>query len=154
MATHVYSIDSSALLHGWVRRYPPDNFPALWDNMDALIDQGRLRATDEVRIELTKQDDELSAWCKAHSTMFVPIDEPIQERVAAILTLFPSLVDIDRGRGGADPFVIALAELNSFVVISEEIRKPTKPRIPDVCDALRVPCHELLWLIQAEGWRF
>ncbi len=35
-----YSIDTSAILDGWRRYYPPRAFPGLWIRMEELIQQG------------------------------------------------------------------------------------------------------------------
>ena len=36
----IFCIDSSAWMDGWVRDYPPDVFPTLWNNLDAHIEKG------------------------------------------------------------------------------------------------------------------
>lgn len=42
------------------------------------------------------------------------------------------------------------------VVVTEELRSGnlTKPKIPDVCDALGVPCLNLVGFVRAQGWTF
>ena len=57
-----YCIDTSAILDGWVRHYPIDTFPALWDRLDRLVDSGRLCTSDEVLRELEAKDDDALAW--------------------------------------------------------------------------------------------
>jgi Domain of unknown function (DUF4411) len=51
----VYSVDSSALIHGWRRAYRPKNFASVWARFDVLIDEGRLRSSIEVYNELEKK---------------------------------------------------------------------------------------------------
>jgi hypothetical protein len=63
-AQAVYSIDSSALIHGWRRVYRPKNFGFVWERFDSLIREGRLRSSIEVYNELERKDDELFKWCK------------------------------------------------------------------------------------------
>lgn len=70
-----YSIDTSALMDGWLRYYPPEVFERLWERMDELIDEGRLLAVDEVLREIEQKDDSLLAWAKERPALFVPIDE-------------------------------------------------------------------------------
>ena len=55
-------------------------------------------------------------------------------------------------RSGVDPFVIALAMVNQGTVVTEEnaTGNIAKPRIPDVCDALGVPCLTLIGYIEAQ----
>jgi hypothetical protein len=42
----VYVIDTSALLDGWVRYYPPDVFPSLWSHLEEMIKTGELLSPD------------------------------------------------------------------------------------------------------------
>jgi len=149
----VYSIDSSALIHAWRRAYRPKNFGFVWDGFDKLIEAKRLRSSIEVYNELEKKDDELFTWCKERKQdLFVEIDEKIQEVVKDILRNHPRLVDTVKGRSGADPFVIALAQTTnpSMIVLTQEF--PGKERIPDVCDARGIKWLELADMIEDEGW--
>lgn len=152
----IYSIDTSALLDGWIRYYPPDIFPGLWRRIEDLIGQGALRATEEVLEELKRKDDDVFKWAKLHMEMFVPIDESTQEIVTTILKDFEKLVDTRKNRSFADPFVIALAHLNKCTIVSGEkgTGNPDRPKIPDVCRALGIRCISLLELIRREGWSF
>jgi|CXWL01.1.fsa_nt_gi hypothetical protein len=152
-----YSIDTSAILDGWVRYYPPDVMPPLWETLLVeLIEADRLLATEEVLYELAKKDDGAHGWAKKQARMFVPIDAPTQVAVAEILGKFERLVNTQKNRSAVDPFVIALAKTLDATVITGE--KPSgsleRPRIPDVCRAMGVPCFSLLDLFRAEGWRF
>jgi len=151
----VYSIDSSALIHGWRRVYRPKNFGFVWERFDTLIEEGRLRASIEVYNELEKKDDELFKWCKDRKeNVFVEIDNDTQNHVARILRNYPRLVDTAKGRSGADPFVIALAATTKpfMVVVTEET--PGKTKIPDVCLAEKIQCCGLADMIEREDWKF
>ncbi|HWB52207.1 MAG TPA: DUF4411 family protein [Stellaceae bacterium] len=130
MALPIYSVDSSALIHGWRRAYRPRNFGLVWARIDGLINEGRLRASIEVYREMERKDDELFAWCK--------------ERRAAMF----------EGRSGGDPFVIALAATARppMTVITEE--SPGRQRIPDVCAGEGIPYIGLADLIEQENWQF
>jgi hypothetical protein len=107
-----YSIDTSAILEGHVRQYPPDVFPALWQNFDSLINSGDIKATEEVLYELEKKDDNVYAWAKDRLHMFIPLNEEIQRVAMEILSRYTRLVDIRRSRTAADPFVIGVARLS------------------------------------------
>ncbi|MBS1813044.1 MAG: DUF4411 family protein [Acidobacteria bacterium] len=151
-----YSIDTSAILDGWVRYYPPDTFPGLWDQIDKLISNRQLIATEEVLIELEKKEDTAYNWFRQRSNMFIPIDEQIQEIVGDILLKYERLVDTSKGRSMCDPFVIALAKLqNCPVVTAEKITgNLNKPKIPDVCLDLNIEPISLLDLIRRNRWIF
>ena len=150
-----YSIDSSSLMHGWCRVYRPKNFGFIWDRIEALATQGRLKASIEVLHEISKKDDDLYKWCKdRQEALFVEVDEDCQLHLGRIMAAYPRLVDTVKGRSGGDPFVIALASSNghSCAVVTEE--HPGKMRIPDVCRTEGIPCIGLADLIEREDWRF
>ena len=152
-----YSIDTSALIHGWVRAYPPDVLPALWDRLDELIARGRLLASKEVLLELEKKADDLYAWCKERDAMFVEIDDAIQVHMATVMGKYPKLVDTAKGKSGADPFVIALAMVHDpvlTVVTEEKGGTASSPRIPYVCQQEGVRPISLLELIREQQWKF
>ncbi len=153
-ALTVYSIDSSALIHGWRRVYRPKNFGFVWAGFDMLIEESRLRCSIEVFNELEKKDDELFKWCKDRKeSLFVEIDAGIQAHVSRIMKAYPRLVDTVKGRSGADPFVIALAATTNpnMTVVTEE--QPGKTKIPDVCTAEKIECIGLADMIERENWQ-
>jgi len=151
-----YSVDTSAILDGWRRHYPLDVFPGVWQRLDELIDDGSLRATEEVLVELERKDDEVHAWALKRHHLFVPIDDRIQDVVAAILAGHERLLDTRSGRSAADPFVIALAEIEGSVVVTGEraTNSLDRPNIPDVCNARGLRAISLLQLLREERWRF
>lgn len=151
-----YSIDTSAILDGWIRYYPPDTFPGLWERIDELIAARQLIATEEVLHELAKKDDDVYAWAKEREEMFIPIDDQIQPAVADILEQFEKLLDTRKNRSAADPFVIALARIEDCTVVTGEklTESLDRPNIPDVCRALGILDFNLLQMMRNEGWTF
>jgi len=150
-----YSIDTSSLINGFRDNYRYLSFPRLWNvDLPALVASGALRATEEVYVELKRQDDELIQWIDDYrEDLFIEVDEPIQHEVLAILRDFPALIHAGRGRSGADPFVIGLAKVNAAAVVTEEEHGSVKhPKIPDVCDALGISCIRLADVIGEQGW--
>ena len=152
-----YSIDTSALVHGWSRAYPPilPMFVPVWERLSELVAEARLRASCEVLREIERRDDALKEWCDEHPDLFLEIDgDPIQEAVSALLGKYPRLVDTRKGRSGADPFVIALAQIHNpqLTVVTEE-RGGTgdKPHIPYVCQEEDLRCIDLLALITEQS---
>jgi len=152
----IYSIDTSALIHGWQKAYPPNAFPMLWNKLDELIMNNSIVATEEVLRELSKKDDEIYKWAKERPEMFIKIDEDIQLIVSEILSKHKKLLDTRNNRSSADPFVIALARIKTGTVITNEGRtyKLKRPNIPDVCDAMGIRCIDMLQLIKEQNWVF
>ena len=151
-----YCIDTSALMDGWVRYYPRDIWPGLWTKLDMLIQEGRLFATEEVLRELKKKNDALHRWAKERKSMFRGIDEPVQSVVLEILAKHQNLIHANRGRSGADPWVIALAKVEGGKVITGERKSGSleKPKMPDVCEAVGVPWMTLVDLCREQKWVF
>ena len=137
-------------------QYPPDIFPALWEGLDDLIESGNLRATEEVFHELERKDDDVFKWTRERTNLFVEIDEAIQPVVRLILRDHRKLLDTRKSRSSADPFVIALAQLNGATVVTDErsTGSPNRPNIPDVCRALGLRSISMLELIREQGWVF
>ena len=151
-----YSLDTSAVVQAWRTHYPPEVFPAVWERLDDLIDSGALRATEEVLYELERKDDEVLSWVREREELIIDIDQEIQIAVQAILEEHKRLLDTRKSRSGADPFVIALAQIHRAAVVTYErpTNSPTRPNIPDVCRALGVRCITFLELLREQGWVF
>lgn len=77
----IYCIDSSSLI-AMKRVYPRRSLGALWELVEQLAEAGRLIAPHEVFREIGKVEDDLKAWAKKRSGIFVPIDTRLQ--IAAI----------------------------------------------------------------------
>jgi len=152
----VYSLDTSGFLDAWTRHYPPDTFPTFWDRMDAAARAGKIKVSEEVVGELEKKDDGAADWIKARPGMIVATDVPIQEKVKEILKVHPRLVNASKSRSGGDPFVIAVAVVHGYSVVTGEqpSGSPTKPRIPDVCAGMTIPCKNLMEFVRSQGWTF
>lgn len=152
----MYVIDTSALLDGWARHYPPDVFPSLWLHIEGMIKAGDLLSPDEVLAELSQKDDAIYQWAKTNNVMFVPLDEDVQRATQEILDQFPRLVGAMKDRNRADPFVIALAKVKDAIVVTGEKSVGTRdrPRIPIVCDHFGISHRTMLEFIREKGWTF
>ena len=148
-----YSIDTSALLGGFVRHYPPDVWPSLWETkLVELVETGQLTAAYEVLEDLRKRDDDMYAWAKKHESMFIDLDQ-YEPQLRQIMAEFPRLVDTRTGKSGSDPMVIALAYAKGLTVVSEEgVGSERSPRIPYVCNRLVIRHLNLLDFIREQRW--
>ena len=150
----IYCIDTSSFIAAWQERYPAENFPSFWNKIDALIKARRLMAPIDVLQEAKKRSDELHSWLKARKAMFRELDDAVQVEAAQVLSQFPRLVGERKLRTSADPFVIALARVEGWQVVTDE--KPTgsmqRPNIPDVCGQLGMTTYDILQVIKTEKW--
>ena len=152
-----YCIDTSAILDLWDRWYPPDIFPAVWKRIEDLIGNDKLSAPEDVRIELSKIDDDLFAWAQNRDPMFEQLDVPTQEAVREIISQYPGLAAERKGKQRADVFVIALAQIKGCIVVTGELPdvNPVTPRkMPDVCDALGIESMNITQVFREESWTF
>jgi len=153
----VYCLDTSALIHAEARSYPAENFGTFWDKLDGLAKSGRIVIPRDACDELETKADDIFAWVKARRQMIVEIDIDVQRIVRDILRDHPRLVDTKKGRSGADPWVIAVAELRQLAVVTQELPAgihAKSPKIPDVCNKREIRWMNLLDMIQMEEWRF
>ncbi len=148
-----YIIDTSALIK--LEPYYIDVFPSLWECIEKLITDGRLVAPQEVQIEIhDKYDDGWNTWIKRHNVMFIDKKET-QTKVKRIQNWYPGLTKKDNTQTDADYYVIALAEyMGNWTVVSDEGRRKSQLRIPDVCAKLKVPCVDLHNFFKKCNWRY
>ena len=119
-----------------------------------MIDADDIIASEEVLEELRRKDDEVYRWARERSRMFIPLYPDIQQSVINILTNYPRLIDNRRNRSGADPFVIALAQIENCAVVTYETlsHSSNRPRIPDVCKSIGIRCISMTELFREQGW--
>jgi hypothetical protein len=135
--------------------YPPDTFPTFWEHMDGVARDGTIRVSEEVVRELEKKDDGAADWIQARPEMIIATDIAIQQKVTEILKAHPRLVNASKNRSGGDPFVVAVAAVHGFSVVSGEMPSgnPKRPHIPDVCTSMRISCRNLLEFVRSQGWK-
>jgi hypothetical protein len=153
-----YCIDTSALLHGWRRDYPPDVFASVWRNLEKLASDGVLIAPEEVLLELERGGDEVYSWARAQSSMFIQPDADVQAQVEMIVNRYRSFLPDESNDGiWADPYVIGLAAVKRAIVVTGEKLVGVNariPKIPNICVDLGIPYVDLLGVIRTFGWKF
>ena len=155
----IYSLDTSALIAAFHERYPIENFPSLWREIEALIKNGQLKMS-QIVFDEAMRDTEIKQWCDENQLkpdFQMAIDESVQEQVSEVLSEFPRLVDNRTGKSGADPWVIALGlTIENCVVVTEEnpTHSENRPKIPDVCTHFNLQCIKIVELIERENWVF
>lgn len=149
----IFSFDTSAFIEPWQRHYPRDLFEPYWQWIEQQIADGTVRATELVKVELGQVEDDLLAWAKDQDDLFIPIDEDVQQALAAVVAAFPNLADHHRDRSGADPWVVAQAMvLNCPVVTYETLGKQTKPKIPNACHHFGIKVYSWVDVLRDTGF--
>ena len=155
----IYSLDTSFFMDWQARFYPVDVFQSFEQKVEELIAAKRCLAVALVQEEIDAVGTpDLRSWAKKHRGLFVPMSPEVQKTGAAIEARYPDLMDPKSPYQSADAYVIALAQLNGGVVVSQETsasqkRNPKRDYfIPDVCRELGVHCVDLLGMTRRERW--
>lgn len=136
-----YIFDSNIFMN-LQQRQPIDVYPSVWEKISELMEDGTIISSQEVYEEIIAGDDYLSNWAKQREKFFIPTDEDTQRAVRSILSKHRGLVEGGKKKNNADPFVIAVAQINNCTVVTEETRTNNagSPKIPDVCEAMGINC--------------
>ena len=84
-------------MDAWVRHYPPDVFPGIWDQMDRAAKSMLLSVSDEVLNESSRKDDGAHKWVKASGFIIVALNTEIEKHAQEIMARYPRLVDTKKG---------------------------------------------------------
>ena len=160
-STAVYSLDANVLIQAWQKYYSPKICPDYWDVLNELGKDGRIFLAEEIKEEITRTDDDLSAWLKSSSIPIRKTDGNVTGCWGNILAAnndHQYLVAEAKGRSLGDPWVISHAlDARAIVVTKEEFvrnYKPTKIKIPNVCDNMGIGWLNDFQFIEAVGLRF
>lgn len=155
----MYVFDNSPL-STLFRNYYRKRFPTLWRNFDALVQQGGIVSTREVRREI---DDGalqgLRDWAADNTQIFPAPTGPEGAFVGQIFAVPHFRQNIEQQKllkGGlnADPFVIARAAVEKKTVVTMELLKPNAAKISNICSHFKIPCLTLEEFMEAERWEF
>src|SRR5258706_9038988 len=156
----IYCVDSNSFMDWQARYYPVDVFPGLVTKMDHLIEKRRILAPSLVQEELQKVGTpDLVKWINQNKKIIVQTKD-ILNHALKIQNQFPGLLDPKAEYEEADAYVIALAQMQDGIVVTQETsatekRKPARPLyIPDVCRELGVTCISILGSMRREDWQF
>jgi hypothetical protein len=157
----MYSVDTNIFLDWWVRRYPDDVFPSIRTRIESLIAAGKWIAVERVADEIQHVGPPaLKAWAKTFKGQFRAHDSALLAEAVAISRAFPGMIDPSATHDEADRYVIAMAKVNKWTVVTHETPASAKKHpqrshyVPDICSALKIPCIDLLDLMRREKWIF
>jgi hypothetical protein len=137
--------------------FPPSVIPAFWELLAEGIESGHIISNEMVLMEIEKQDDDLTAWCKEHSKLFIPMNQGIVDRAETVVKRFPNMMNPYKEKDFADPFLIAQADLLKAVIVTQEGRngpQHPKSKIGDVCDGLNVRTIKMIQMVKELRWEF
>ena len=140
-----YCLDTNIIIEAWNKYYSPDFCPDYWQILSDLGKRKIVFIPREVFDEIYNEGDALSKWLKDSAIPVHETDEIVIENLAKIYKKNPihmNLVQENKGRSLADPWVIAHSmESNSTVVTKENKNQDLnsqKIKIPNVCDNMGI----------------
>jgi len=145
----VYVLDTN-IFRKLLEHFPKKGkyFEAVWEKIDAEIENGTIVSVDECYNEIAKHYSEDSAsfkWIKERKTLFL---NPTNEESLIIKDLFQNskmqesihTKNIMENRPSADPYLVAKAKALNATVVTQEEYKPHSARVPNICENLDVKC--------------
>jgi hypothetical protein len=150
-----WCFDTSALVEPWVRHYPPDLFPRVWEALEQLARDGAIRAPVDVRHEFERQSDALCEWARSLHGFFEEADRRAMEIYTDVVNRHVGFLKVNSTKSGADPVVVAVAAARGVPVVTYETmaKQDAAPKIPNVCDSLGIRCVSLVDVLRSEGLR-
>lgn len=149
MRHRVYVLDANVFIQAAHQYYAFDLVPSFWEGLVWHAVEGKVLSIDRVEKELKKGKDELWDWARDHfSHAFVSTDEK------DIIEVYGDIMEWARRQlrftsaarssfaNAADAWLVAYAKARRCIVVTHERPEPnckTRVKIPDVCDALKVP---------------
>lgn len=142
----VYLIDTSSWLNIDLRA----DYDDVWRLIVDLIEQGRIVACAQVLAEL--RESPIYAWLRPYEEALqagdYSSDDPAYlQHVGRITHDHPGMCKATGVKTPADPYVVALAELEGYVVVADESTKRPNRKIPGVCQQRRIRCVTLAQFI-------
>lgn len=147
----VYLIDASAFVT-FENLYPIDSWKPVWDFLFEQVDLGIIITIDDVIQELEKlfYDRKITEWVKKYRNKikFEKTKDHFEHLTNTVYPKCDGLLDPDfTGTLYADPELIAVASLGSFVLVTDEERVTRQPNtnplnlsLPNHCDTMSIPC--------------
>lgn len=157
MSKKLFCLDTCALTWAMRDAYPKSIVPTFWDKMTKAHMDGLIISNEMILREIERQDDDLHQWCKSVPDLFLKVDQQLMNGMAGIVRSYPKVVDPKKDKDGADPFLIAQAQVTGAIIVTQE--KPAgsqakKMKIPDVASAMDLGYINMLQFVKEMGWVF
>jgi len=160
-----YLLDANIFIQAQNQHYGMDFCPAFWDFLKREAKRRTIISTDMVYDELKLFNDEVSTWVVAHRDLLFTLsseEEAIQKKfteVANFVSTHPTYKESEKDRflSGADPWLIATANIMNLTIVTHEVLVPsnsTKVKIPNVAQRFHVTCINPYRMIRDLGGQF
>lgn len=150
-----YIIDTDVLIQLY-DSLPMEIYQTQWNLLGEYIKEGKIILCETVCKEI-KKAEELKKWLEQFKDLIIPCYTPeVIIEAKTIINAYPKLIDIYNPSDQSDPYVIALAKLNKFTVLTNETYSEggKKTKIPYVCKELEIEYMNTRQFYQEENWKF
>jgi hypothetical protein len=143
-----YAVDTSS----WLNVDSLPNSEDAWVEIQRLIKVGRIFTCPQVLVEL--HDDpiyllRIKPFEKALLAGGGRNNDPLYLlRVGRITHDYPAMSKATSSKTPADPYIIALAQMEGYVVVADEGTKRINRKIPGVCQRLGIRCILIAQMIE------
>ena len=144
-----------------IGHYYPEQFPSFWERFNQAVEIGKIISVREVLRELDGEatEDHLVEWIELHKRIFATpsvAEMQFTRQIFSVPHFQASLPDRNRLRNNpfADPFIIALAKVMNYCVVTQESEKPHAAKIPNICNHFDVDWTNLQGFMERENWSF
>lgn len=162
MSDKSFLLDADAFIRSQKDHYGFDFCPGYWDAILTAHDLKKVASIIPVRKELLKGNDSLADWIKDRcpKSFFRDVkDIEVQRKLTEINSWVManqqySMPARQQFLRGADPWLIAYASVNGYVVATYEVAAPeskAKVKLPDVADEFDVECSPPFEMLRALG---
>lgn len=150
-----YIVDTNVLID-FIDFLPMDIYETQWKMIGENIENGKIIICEAVFNEI-KKSVELKLWLEKYKSFIIPCyEDKILIEAKIIVNDYPNLIDVNNPSDQSDPYIIALAKLNKYTILSNEkySEAAKKTRIPFICKNLKIDCVNTHEFYRKESWRF
>lgn len=160
-----FIMDANSFITPFKQYYAFDLIPAYWNELEKHIAAEHIVILDIVKTELEKGEDELTSWLEntknlvsiphKDSTIISKYQE-IMQYVSDCGKYLPSAFHSWAINDVADPWLIATAAINNYILITEEVpsgglstKTPNKKaKIPDIAEHFGVKTGNVYYMMR------
>ena len=167
MTERQYLLDTDVLITAKNLYYAFDICPGFWKSLLHYQREGQVFSVDRVRNELLagSKTEDLVQWVRNEvpRSFFLPVDTDEVTSAYTDIMLWlqrhPNYRDEAKAKfaTGADGWLVAHASVHGGIVVTNEQPSPASKRdvkLPDVCDAFKVPRQNMFAMLRELGARF
>jgi hypothetical protein len=156
-----YLIDSDVFIQAKNEHYGFDFCPAFWHWIEAQHSEALVFSVEKVADELIAINDELAQWATARgAAFFLPPDANVVNALSTVSAWATSQAYTPAAVADflahADYYLIAHALAHGCAVVTHEVSSDSikKIKIPNVCNALGIPCMKPFKMLRTEAASF